>query len=74
MTVYKKTWKREIATLQLLLHSLMVLFICWIAYSVPERDLADLVSLAIGLAVWVYSFAGAAFGIDAWAKQIQGQN
>jgi hypothetical protein len=29
-----------------------------------------LVDLAIGLAIWVYGFAAAAYGLDSWAKQI----
>ena len=35
---------------------------------IPREE--DLVALANGLAIWVYGFAAAAFGMDAWAKQI----
>jgi hypothetical protein len=68
-----KTYKREVATVQLVLHWALVMGICYIAVTNPQRDLADLVALATGLAVWVYGFAAAAFGMDSWAKQIQPQ-
>lgn len=66
-----KTYKREVATVQLVLHWALVMGICYIAVTNPQHDLADLVALATGLAVWVYGFAAAAFGMDSWAKQIQ---
>lgn len=66
-----KTYKREVATAQLLLHWAVVMLIIYIAVNHPERPLEDLVTLATGLAVWVYGFAAAAFGMDAWAKQVQ---
>lgn len=66
-----KTYKREIAATQLALHWALVSGVCYIATTNPERDLTDLVTLATGLAVWVYGFAAAAFGLDSWAKQIQ---
>ena len=65
-----KTYKREVATIQLVVHWLLVAFICFIAYTQNDRDLTDLVSLATGMAVWVYGFAAAAFGLDAVAKQM----
>lgn len=66
----KKTYKRETAVVQMLLHWILVMFTCWIALEQPERDISGLVSMVTGLAVWVYGFAGAAFGLDSWAKQI----
>lgn len=66
----RKTYKREVAVVQIFLNWILVMFICWIAITEPDRDMSDLVSLATGLAVWVYGFAGAAFGMDSWAKQI----
>lgn len=66
-----KTYKREVATIQLVVHWLLIGFICFIAYTQNDRDVADLVRLATGMAVWVYGFAAAAFGLDAVAKQIQ---
>lgn len=68
-----KTYKREVATVQLVLHWALVMGICYIAVTNPQRNLANLVTLATGLAVWVYGFAAAAFGMDSWAKQIQPQ-
>ncbi len=65
-----KTYKREVAALQLLLHWALVMLIVYIAVRWPDRPLEDLVALANGLAIWVYGFAAAAFGMDAWAKQI----
>lgn len=65
-----KTYKREVATVQLVLHWALVTSICYVAFTEPNRDLTDLVTLATGLAVWVYGFAAAAFGLDAFSKQI----
>lgn len=65
-----KTYKREVATIQLMMHWALVMFICFIAYTQNDRDVSDLVGLATGLAVWVYGFAAAAFGLDAIAKQM----
>lgn len=70
----RKTYKREVATAQLVLHWALVMGVCYVAVTNPRRDLADLVALATGLAVWVYGFAAAAFGMDSWAKQIQPQS
>lgn len=67
----RKTYKREVASLQLVLHWALVMLIVYIAVVWPERPLDDLVALATGLAVWVYGFAATAFGMDAWAKQVQ---
>lgn len=66
-----KTYKREAAVVQLVCHWILVMFIVWIAYNQPDRPIEGLVSLATGLAVWVYGFAGTAFGLDAWAKQVK---
>lgn len=68
--VKKKTYKREVAIVQLVMHWILVMFVCWIALEQPDRDLSGLVSMITGLAVWVYGFAGTAFGLDAWAKQV----
>ena len=68
-----KTFKREVAVLQLLLHWALVMGIVYIAITQNDRDVDALVDLATGLAVWVYGFAAAAFGMDSWAKQIQPQ-
>lgn len=70
MEVRRKTFKREVAVLQLLLHWALVMAIVYIAITQDNRDLRALVDLAIGLAIWVYGFAAAAFGFDSWAKQI----
>lgn len=67
----KKTYKREASVIQLVCHWFLVMFIVYIAYNQPYRPIEGLVSLATGLAVWVYGFAGAAFGLDAWAKQVK---
>ena len=69
-----KTYKREVAVVQLVLHWSLVMAIVYIAVNSSDRDLTDLVTLATGLAVWVYGFAAAAFGMDSWSKQIQGNN
>jgi membrane associated rhomboid family serine protease len=66
----RKTFKREVAVLQLLLHWALVMGIVYIAITQNDRDLDALVDLAIGLAIWVYGFAAAAYGLDSWAKQI----
>ena len=66
----KKTWKREVAVAQLSLHWLLVMLVSYIAFYEVEANVDALVSLATGLAVWVYGFAGAAFGMDAWSKQM----
>jgi hypothetical protein len=68
-----KTYKREIASVQLVLHWMLVMGIVYVAINQNDRDLSDLVTLATGLAVWVYGFAAAAFGMDSWAKQVQPQ-
>lgn len=69
-----KTYKREVAAVQLFMHWLLVLGICYIAVTNPQRPLDDLIALATGLAMWVYGFAATAFGMDSWAKQIQPSN
>ncbi len=66
-----KTFKRETATVQLVLHWALVMSIVYIAITQNDRNLSALVDLATGLAIWVYGFAAAAFGMDSWAKQIQ---
>ena len=68
-----KTYKREVAVVQLVLHWLLVMGIVYIAITQNDRDLNDLVSLATGLAIWVYGFAAAAYGMDSWAKQVRQQ-
>jgi len=68
-----KTYKRELATLQLVLHWILVMSIVYIATTQNDRDISALVDLATGLAIWVYGFAATAFGMDSWAKQIQPQ-
>lgn len=65
----KKTYKREAAIVQLVLHWGLVMFICFQAYTTGEA-IDSLIDLAVGLSVWVYGFAAAAFGLDSWAKQI----
>jgi len=67
----RKTYKREVAVIQLVLHWALVMCIVYIAVTNHGRDLTDLVTLATGMAVWVYGFAAAAFGMDSWSKQIQ---
>jgi len=67
----KKTYKREVATAQLALHWALVTTTAYIAITDPAVNLDPLVSLATGLAVWVYGFAAAAFGLDSWAKQVK---
>ena len=71
MKIEKKTYKREMAIVQLALHWALVMLTVYIAVTNPERPLDDLVALSTGLAVWVYGFAAAAFGMDAWAKQVK---
>lgn len=66
-----KTYKREVAVAQLLLHWLLVMGIVYVAITNNDRDLKDLVDLATGLAIWVYGFAAAAYGMDSWAKQVR---
>lgn len=68
-----KTFKRETAIIQLALHWALVISIVYIAITQNDRDLSALADLAIGLAIWVYGFAAAAFGMDSWAKQVQPQ-
>jgi hypothetical protein len=67
-----KTYKREVAVIQLALHWALVSSVVYIAVTSSDRDLSDLVALATGTAVWVYGFAAAAFGMDSWAKQVRG--
>jgi hypothetical protein len=67
-----KTYKREVAVMQLVLHWLLVMLVAYAALKNPGRDMTDLVTLATGLAIWVYGFAAAAFGLDSWAKQVMG--
>lgn len=69
----RKTYKREVAVVQLVLHWALVMGIVYLAIT-NDRDLTDLVTLATGLAVWVYGFAAAAFGLDSWSKQIQSRS
>lgn len=66
-----KTYKREVATLQLVLHWGLVMGILYLAITNNDRDLDALVDLAIGLAIWVYGFAAAAFGMDSWVRQLE---
>lgn len=66
----RKTYKREVATVQLVLHWALVAGIVFVAVTDPDYDITSLVALATGMAVWVYGFAAAAFGLDAFAKQI----
>lgn len=65
-----KTYKREVAAVQLALHWASVAGIFVLAILDPEYDLRPLIDLTTGLAIWVYGFAAAAFGLDAFAKQI----
>lgn len=67
----RKTYKREVATVQLVLHWALVMLTVYVAIHSPDRRLDDLVALSTGLAVWVYGFAATAFGMDAWAKQVR---
>jgi hypothetical protein len=64
-----KTFKREVALIQLSLHWALVLFVCITVYR--GQDTAALVPLVTGLSVWVYGFLATAFGMDAWAKQVR---
>ena len=66
-----KTYKREVAVIQLVLHWALVMFICWLVYN--DKPVDGVIDLAVGLAVWVYGFAAAAFGMDSWAKQVNTQ-
>lgn len=65
-----KTYKREVAVLQLVLHWGLVAGITYLEASNPGYDPTALINLATGLAVWVYGFAATAFGLDAFSKQI----
>lgn len=64
-----KTYKREVAVIQLALHWFLVMLTVYVAIIHKDRELGDLVALGIGLAPWVYGFAATAFGMDAWVKQ-----
>lgn len=56
MTI-KKTFKREIAVALLL----------WLAYVVEVKDVS-----VVEVLVWpIFAFLGAAFGLDAYSKQLQ---
>lgn len=56
----KKTFKREIAVALLL----------WLVYVVEVKDVS-----VIEVLVWpIFAFLGAAFGLDAWGKQLSGKN
>lgn len=66
----RKTFKREVAVAQLVLHWALVIFICYLALQ-NNLSLDAMIHLATGLAVWVYGYAAAAFGMDSWAKQIK---
>lgn len=66
----RKTFKREVAIIQLFLHSLLVGIICWQILTDPAAKVDSLIDLALGMAIWVYGFAGGAFGLDSLAKQI----
>lgn len=58
MTI-KKTFKREIAVALLL----------WLAYVVEVKDVS-----VVEVLVWpIFAFLGAAFGLDAYSKQLQQQ-
>ena len=59
MTI-RKTFKREIAVALLL----------WLAYVVEVKDVS-----IVEVLVWpIFAFLGAAFGLDAWGKQLGGKN
>lgn len=66
----QKTFKREVAVTQLILHWILVLIVCYQSVFSPETNITSLVDLTLGLAIWVYGFAAAAFGLDSLAKQI----
>lgn len=68
----RKTFKREVAVAQLVLHWALVVFVCYLAIQ-DSTSLDAMIGLATGLAVWVYGYAAAAFGMDSWAKQIKEQ-
>lgn len=68
----RKTFKREVAVAQLVLHWVLVVFVCYLATQ-DSTSLDAVIGLATGLAVWVYGYAAAAFGMDSWAKQIKEQ-
>lgn len=59
MTI-RKTFKREIAVVLLL----------WLAYVVEVKDVS-----VVEVLVWpIFTFLGAAFGIDAYVKQLQSKS
>jgi hypothetical protein len=54
--VAKKTYKRELA----------VTLLVWLAYVVEVKDVS-----IVEVLVWpIFAFVGAAFGFDAWGKQV----
>jgi hypothetical protein len=58
----RKTWKREVASLLLFIVVALQIAGIW----VPEAHRA-----AESLQMEVFGFAALAFGMDAWAKQVQ---
>lgn len=65
-----KTYKREVAVAQLLIHWILVGGVFYKATTDATYDLDALVDLVTALAIWVYGFAAAAFSLDSFAKQV----
>ena len=59
-----KTFKREVAVAGLVLHWGLVF---WAVRSPEAMEMAKF------MALYTYTIAGAAFGFDAWSKQIGGK-
>lgn len=56
----KKTFKRELA----------IALLIWLAYVVEVKDVS-----VVEVLVWpIFAFVGAAFGFDAWGKQVNDKN
>lgn len=68
-----KTYKREIASVSMALHWVLVGVVCWFAYE-DNPQLDSLIDLTVGLALWVYGFAAGAFGLDSLAKQVMARD
>lgn len=64
----KKTFKRELAVYYSLTHTLLIGFVCYLAYT-DSPTLQPMIDMVIGLAVFVYGYSAAAFGLDWYGKQ-----
>ncbi len=66
----KKTFKRELAALQLLIWWAMVFYALYsIGHHTAETS-AAVVALTLAVALYVWAFAFAAFGVDTVYKQV----